>query len=287
MNDKLIEQEQLRSDKPDFPPGLAPLSFLSGGQILNGVGLLTSGRGPNPAVILLHGFPGYERNFDLGHFYRRSGWNVFIFHYRGAWGSPGSFSFAHAIEDVASAIQFVCTPTSCEAHRTDPDRIVVMGHSFGGFAALMSAILDDRVKAVASLAGFSPGAFATTLTNESSITSATELFSENLKPLHGASASGLVTELLGNQKKWDLTTQASILARRAILLVGASKDDIAPPELHHEPLVRAIQREQSHRLHSRIVEADHVFSNKRLALARYTLKWMSAVTLDVEQQGAI
>ena len=44
-------------------------------------------------VILLHGFPGNERNLDLAQAIRRSGWNAVFFHYRGAWGSGGVFSF--------------------------------------------------------------------------------------------------------------------------------------------------------------------------------------------------
>ena len=52
-------------------------------------------------VLLLHGFPGNERNLDLAQALRRAGWTVVFFHYRGAWGSGGDFSFAHVLEDVA------------------------------------------------------------------------------------------------------------------------------------------------------------------------------------------
>ena len=57
-----------------------------------GLFLLASGTQPHPTVILLHGFPGYEQNIDLAQSLRRDGWNVLAMHYRGAWGSQGTFS---------------------------------------------------------------------------------------------------------------------------------------------------------------------------------------------------
>ena len=55
-------------------------------------------------VVLLHGFPGEERNLDLAHALGRSGWSVLFFHYRGAWGSEGAFSFRNVIGDVKAAV---------------------------------------------------------------------------------------------------------------------------------------------------------------------------------------
>jgi hypothetical protein len=57
------------------------------------------GVGPHPTALVLHGFPGNERNLDLAQAIRRAGWNAVFFHYRGAWGSEGSFGFVHVLED--------------------------------------------------------------------------------------------------------------------------------------------------------------------------------------------
>ena len=69
------------------PPAIVEVNFKSQGKRLNGVVYLANGAGPHPTVVLLHGFPGNEKNLDLAQALRRDGFNVLFFHYRGAWGS--------------------------------------------------------------------------------------------------------------------------------------------------------------------------------------------------------
>jgi len=64
---------------------------------------------------------------------RRAGWNVLVPHYRGSWGSAGTFSFTNAIEDTQAAVQFLRDPENAKKYRTDASKIVVIGHSMGGF----------------------------------------------------------------------------------------------------------------------------------------------------------
>ena len=40
----------------------------------------------------------------IAHALGRSGWSVLFFHYRGAWGSEGAFSFRNVIGDVKAAV---------------------------------------------------------------------------------------------------------------------------------------------------------------------------------------
>src|SRR5690554_6656363 len=89
------------------PPTLHAFTFESGGHRLLGCIYVADGPGPHPTVLLLHGCPGNERNFDLAHALRRAGFNVALIHYRGAWGSAGTFSIAHAVADVPAALAFL------------------------------------------------------------------------------------------------------------------------------------------------------------------------------------
>ena len=72
--------------KPDvtYPPVLHELLIPSNGVMLSGFMLGANGKGPHPTVVLLHGFPGNEKNLDLAQSLRRAGYNVLFFHYRGA-----------------------------------------------------------------------------------------------------------------------------------------------------------------------------------------------------------
>src|SRR6476661_8047075 len=141
-----------------YPPRTEELAFQSQGVRLNGFLYLAQGKGPHSTVILLHGFPGNERNLDLAQALRRSGMNVLYFSYRGAWGSGGVFSFAHTLEDVASAIRYLRSDSSVRAFRVDPKRVMLVGHSMGGWLALMGAAADSTVTCAAALDFWNVGA---------------------------------------------------------------------------------------------------------------------------------
>ena len=136
---------------PDHPPATVILALESHGSRLIASMFLANGAGPHPTVLLLHGLPGFEKNLDLGQSLRRAGFNVLFFHYRGSWGSQGSFSFANVVADVQSALDFLRKPASRSEYRVDADRLVLFGHSMGGFAALVSGAADDGVICVAAV----------------------------------------------------------------------------------------------------------------------------------------
>jgi pimeloyl-ACP methyl ester carboxylesterase len=81
-----------------------PLIIKSKNEKLLGSYFKAAGKENNPLLILLHGFPGNETNFDIAHAVRRFGINVAVFHYRGSWGSGGSFSISNSLSDVSSVI---------------------------------------------------------------------------------------------------------------------------------------------------------------------------------------
>jgi predicted alpha/beta-fold hydrolase len=72
------------SPDQEFPAAIEAPDVMSHGARLNAVFYIASGRGPHPTVLLMHGFPGNEKNLDLAYAIRRAGWNVLIPHYRGS-----------------------------------------------------------------------------------------------------------------------------------------------------------------------------------------------------------
>jgi pimeloyl-ACP methyl ester carboxylesterase len=82
---------------------------------MNALVYVAAGAGPHPAVILLHGFPGNERNLDLAQDMRRAGWDVLYFNYRGSWGTLGDFSFAHGIRTLPPRWRTCASLTSPES----------------------------------------------------------------------------------------------------------------------------------------------------------------------------
>src|SRR4051812_41056545 len=73
------------------PASQTELFIPSGNAMLAGFIYKANGAGKHPTLLLLHGFPGNERNLDLAQVVRARGWNAIYFDYRGSWGSQGSF----------------------------------------------------------------------------------------------------------------------------------------------------------------------------------------------------
>lgn len=71
------------------PAGSTELFIPSANSQLAGLIYRPNGIQKHPTLILLHGFPGNERNLDIAQVVRARGWNVIYFNYRGSWGSQG------------------------------------------------------------------------------------------------------------------------------------------------------------------------------------------------------
>ncbi|MFG1709746.1 alpha/beta hydrolase family protein [Nonomuraea sp. M3C6] len=259
---------------PDYPATTPALTFDSGGASLLGVLHVPAGRGPHPVVVLLHGFPGNERNFDLAQVLRRAGYASLVFHYRGSWGVGGSWSWGHVLEDTAAVVAGL--RGFAAAHRLDLRRLVLIGHSLGGFAALMTAAAEPSVVAVASVAAFDFGTVAALCRADPSVrASYVEVFTGELGPLRGTSGEALVSEMEAAGDSWRLAGLAPLLADRPVLLIGSGLDTVTPYRVHHEPVVTAYQAQPVKQLQHHLFATDHALSDHRVTLTRTILSFLT------------
>jgi pimeloyl-ACP methyl ester carboxylesterase len=254
------------------PPSTAELAFDSKGSRLNGFFYVANGKGPHPTVILLHGFPGNERNLDLAQALRRAGMNVLFYSYRGAWGSGGTFSFTHALEDVASAIHFVRADSSVKAFGIDPRRVILVGHSMGGWLALMGAAADSSIACTVALDFWNVGGDGRRMQSDRQLDSTMIAESAWLTapggPLQVDSGQSLAAEAKAHADLWDPERSARALSSRPILLLSTTANE------SHATLLAAL-----HAAHARQVTAlqwptDHGFSDRRIQLARMIIGWL-------------
>jgi pimeloyl-ACP methyl ester carboxylesterase len=280
-NARLVENV-LTCDPPadrSFPAETLAKAIPSGGVNLNGLLYTAAGAGPHPTVLLLHGLPGNEQNVDLAQSMRRAGWNVLTFHYRGSWGSPGAFSFAHCIEDAEAAFDWLRSEGTGAGSRVDRQALVVIGHSMGGFIAGRVAASYRSVRAAALISAADLGSAFGDLPNDHAIAIVDENVgnSMGLHILSGTSPQLLAAEAARNADRWRLANFARKLSGRPLLLC-TSDDGFAPGS---DALASAIGASGS--LSRAHFATDHSYSDRRVSLQREVLHWL----LDVRDSFSV
>jgi pimeloyl-ACP methyl ester carboxylesterase len=254
------------------------LSVPSHGERLLGVFYLAAGTGPHPTAIVMHGFPGYEQNLDIAQAIRRAGWNVMAVHYRGSWGMKGDFSFTHVLEDADAEVAFLRDPVVDAKYHVDPSRIVLVGHSMGGFAFASAAAHDPRVAGVVMISAWNIAGPYTGLANDQE-SAAVEKFAEgqkknDLAPLAGCTAESLGHEVFRKRKELNFLHFAPALASRPVLIV-TSDDGLAEANKKLYDELRKAGDQRAKIVH---IATDHSYSGSRIALEEEILQALPSMT---------
>lgn len=253
------------------PPRTLAQAIASHGVNLNAILYTAGGAGLHPTLLLLHGLPGNEQNLDVAQTARRAGWNVLTLHYRGSWGSPGSFSFEHCLDDAAAALRWLREGDHPDLP-IDRDRVAIAGHSMGGFVAAHNAAAAQHLLGAALISGVDVGeafgvadrARATATVDDVVGTSA------GLHILAGTSPADLAREARANDARWRLAGYAPDLIGRPLLLV-TSDDGFTAGSDALADAVRAIDPSLLETAH---LATDHSYSDHRIALQILILRWL-------------
>lgn len=252
-----------------YPPSLVETSFEIAGDRVNGIVYVANGPGPHPTVVLLHGLPGNERNLDLAQDLRREGFNVLFFHYRGAWGSEGEFSASNVIEDVGGATAYV--RANAVALRADPARILLVGHSLGGFAALQGAARDPAITCVAALTPGDLGAMAAMAEGDPAVAAG---FAASVDAMDMLDVDGktMAADVIANKDAYDLRLLAPKMAGKSVLVVVADKDTVTPPAMVMA-VAAAYKATPGVKVSGVELSGDHSFSWSRKELSDTVVDW--------------
>ena len=265
---------------PEFPPQQFVTHFMSGGSAVHATIWIAQGEAPKGCVVLSPQVFGGDRLESLIIPLMASGIHVITFHPRGMWDGKHTYSFPSAIEDVHAAVDFVRTSETerrrtpgGRTYRIDPDRIAVLGLSGGGGNVGWAACAENpHLKFGIAVA---PGNFELHRTEEAQVAGA-----ESRAALTQATAGRIdMTAMLGRMTpaefdRISLIKLAPAMLSKTLLLVGGSRDEVAPVEKAHKPIARAFREAGSTRFSDVILEADHSFLQKRIALARLVISWL-------------
>jgi diadenosine tetraphosphate (Ap4A) HIT family hydrolase/dienelactone hydrolase len=275
QNSPIVPQKAVTADPaPDAtnPAAMVALQVPSQGAAMNAVLYIASGTGPHPTMVLLHGFPGNEQNLDLAQAVRRAGWNVLTLHYRGSWGSPGAFSFAHAAEDARAALAFLHRNDVWQPYRIDTNRIVIAGHSMGGMMAASAAANDREVIGTILIDAWDIASTGRLISTDAK---AREAFLNgelrgDLPPLAGTSEAALTDEIVHAPAALDLVATAAKINDRPLLVIGAERAG-APTA---RAVADAARAAGGKRIALVVMPTDHSFSDSRIALEATVVEWL-------------
>jgi len=241
--------------------GLTGVTFDSDGHRLVGVLYLTRGEELAPTVLLLHGCPGLEKNLDLAVRLREAGWNSLVFHYRGCWGSAGRYDLRSIPRDVIAAVDYLA---GCP--RVDPGRIAVLGHSLGGWAAMVTAAAEPRLRAVAVYGAPARLGAALRLSPDRVEEEFTRFLATTPEEFAGQAA--VIAE------RTDALAAAGAIGPRPLLVVHGTADWWVPVAQARELRERA----GSSCRYVEVEGADHAFSWHRAELADLVVGWLRGLT---------
>ncbi len=249
----------------DAPAGSTELFIPSGDSLIAGFIYRANGLQKHPTLLLLHGYPGNERNLDLAQVVRAHGWNAIYFDYRGSWGSQGKFSFKSCVEDVVNVVSF-CKKYN-DSLRIDTSNIVLFGHSMGGWVCL---------KALSELAGIKKGFALSTwdiYADYKDVHTQQQLMEKANDPNTGGKYFVLNSTLreiyepvMHDPAHYNLQNDTAALAGKQIVMLDEHNGN--------KQLAETLKKSNHNYFDYEVWETDHPFTNKRVSLINTVLMFL-------------
>jgi pimeloyl-ACP methyl ester carboxylesterase len=166
------------------------------------------------------------------------------------------------MQDVGAMLRYVTQPANAAKFRVNTGKIVVIGHSMGGFLA------------AAALAQHPELAAGVIITEGSPINDGAGYFGPHsdpadYAPLAGTSPAALEREAKANAGAWNFAALAAQIMPRPLLLFSAN-DGLRPS---NEALRDALKHAGSAVTYVHM-DTDHGFSDHRIALEKAVLLWL-------------
>jgi pimeloyl-ACP methyl ester carboxylesterase len=244
------------------PAGATELFIPSANSQLAGLIYRANGVQKHPTLLLLHGYPGNERNLDLAQVVRAHGWNVIYFNYRGAWGSGGTFSFKNCVEDVVNVVAF-CKKYQ-DSLKIDTSNIVLFGHSMGGWVCLKALQQLPGIKKGFALSTWNIGeGFKNVSTEKEMIRRAN--YAGTYFVLN-TSLKDLFTPVVQDNAYFNLGNDGNSLANKQIIMLDEHQGN--------KQLADAIKNLNKSYFNYNVWQTDHSFTNKRVSLINKVLAFL-------------
>ena len=173
-------------------------------------------------------------------------------YHRGAWGSEGTYSFSHCIEDAVTLARWAREEVA-KAYAIDPANIFLVGHSNGGNTVLNASRYLPFLRGTVA---FCP-------------------YDHQAGLEHVGRFEDPWQDSVQHARQWSFVQNAHRFQDRNLLLIGGSRDTVAPPEWMVEPLWKELEALPGTGHHKKVIlPSNHALDTARLELARIVGQWI-------------
>ena len=247
------------------PASSTELFIPSGNSLLAGLIYNANGLKKHPTLLLLHGYPGNERNLDIAQVVRSHGWNVIYFDYRGSWGSQGKFSFKNCVEDVVNVVAF-CKRYQ-DSLKIDTSNIVLFGHSMGAWVCLKALQELPTIKKGFALSTWNIGNdYKNVSTEKEMLRLANDPNTGGKYFVLNTSLKDIYTPVLRNQTYFNLENDGKSLADKQIIMIDEHQGN--------KQLSDKIKETNKSYFDYEVWQTDHPFTNKRVSVINKVLAFL-------------
>ncbi len=264
QSDSIVIRD-IKWDK-DSPAGSTELFIPSDNVLLAGVIYRANGPAKHPTLLLLHGYPGNERNLDIAQVVRAMGWNVIYFNYRGSWGSQGKFTLMHCVEDVINVVKF-CNKYQ-DSLKVDTTNIALFGHSMGGWVSLKAIQGIPQIKKGFALSTWNIYDDYKKVLNQKELTELTNNPETGGKYfVLNASLKEIFGPVLQQPGYFNLAIDGNALANKQIIMLDE----------HHrnKEIAEILKGANKSYFKYEVWETDHSFTNKRVSLMNEVIAFLN------------
>lgn len=231
-----------------------------------------------PVVLMLHGYPGNEKNIDIAQNLRMAGYATVTFSYRGVWGSHGEYTFTHLIEDTLVVADYI--KSVADEYRFDTSKFFVIGHSMGGFAAVNSLAAGLEVSGAILMAPCNM-AYKYLFDKESFDTL---MLTQQNGYFNTPSETYLSEEVQKNAQQWLFENAADKLDLTIPYgFIGGKLDGLTPPEKHAKPLSEILRSKGANVQYTELNDG-HDFPATRVALTNQIIFYLREMEKEQDEK---